>query len=768
VDAGAVLTPALRRGVEEDVAVLTAAARLHVVGAHVDWPAFFAGSGARRVDLPTYAFEHQRFWPETAPAGARARTADDGFWDAVRAADYDTLASALDVDGDALARVLPALDDWRRGRDEDAAVGRWHQRIVWRPLTGHRTGPGTGTWLAAIPHGSADDPWVGRVLAALPPGAVPVEVGDPDRAELADRLRALEGSFTGVVSMLALAEAPSGPEGPAPLGVALTATLVQALGDAGIDAPLWCLTRGADAVARTEDVPGLAQSAVWGLGRVAALEHPDRWGGLVDLPETIDDRSADRLASLLADSGGEDQIAVRSAALFGRRLVPAPPGPGSRPWDADGTVLITGGTGALGVHVARGLAQAGTRHLVLVSRSGPDAPGADALRADLTALGADVTITACDAADRDAVAAVLASLPEDAPLTGVVHAAGVLDDGILDGLTPDRFAAVFRAKVASALVLDDLTRELDLSVFALFSSASAAIGNPGQANYAAANAVLDALAERRRAHGLPATSVAWGAWGGDGMAADERALSAARRTGVKPLDPDRAVLALRRAVTEAEPTVVVADVDQGQFLRMFTGLRPNRLFADLPEYTEMTGDDGTGAGRRPELADLPADRRGPAVLALVRQHAAEVLGHPGPEHVSADRAFRDLGLDSLGAVELRNRLTTASGLTLPATLVFDHPNPAALADHIAHAMDPGAGTDPDADDDDARIRELLASVPVARLRDAGLLDRLLALTDPNGANGHDPDQTIEDMEVDDLVRAVLNGSSPSDKEGLDR
>ncbi|PSJ24631.1 polyketide synthase, partial [Streptosporangium nondiastaticum] len=516
---------------------------------------------------------------------------------------------------------------------------------------------------------------------------------------------------------------------------------------------------------------------VWGLGRVAALEHPQRWGGLIDLPETLDARTADRFAAVLAAPGDEDQIAVRPSAARGRRLVPVPAGRTAQQWNPTGTVLITGGTGALGSRVARELARAGARHLLLVSRRGADAPGAGGLRAELTALGARVTLAACDAADRDALAAVLAGIPAEAPLTGVVHTAGVLDDGVLDGLTPDRFDAVFRAKAASALALHDLTRDLDPAVFALFSSSSAAVGNPGQANYAAANAFLDALAEQRRADGLAATSIAWGAWGGGGMAGDDRAAAAARRTGIRPLDPDLAVTALRRAVMDGRPTEVVVDVEHELFVRHFTAVRPSPLLAELPgagasRPTGHTDDEAPDTVLRERLTGLAPAQRSAAVLDLVRTRAASVLGHPTADAVGADRAFRDLGFDSLSAVELRNQLNAATGLDLAATLVFDHPNPADLAGRILGLLlpDDGAG-EPDADDlDQARVRALLATVPMARLREIGVLEPLLKLVAAEGAasggeagttetEAHAYDESIDAMDVEDLVRAALDGNS---------
>ncbi|MFD8993473.1 type I polyketide synthase, partial [Streptomyces abikoensis] len=782
----AVTVPALRKGRDEERSVLTALARLHADGLSPRWTAVLgAADPAARVDLPTYPFQHQRFWPDHRPAAAPGTTGgeDEAFWSAVGGEDFAALESELDVDGDALAKVLPALADWRRRRAERSTVDGWRQRVVWKPLTAAPTGRPAGTWLAVVPAGQADAPWATGVLARLGDGAVRLDVttgtGRDALAALLKEQAATGREFTGVLSLLALA-APGDADG-VPEGTLRTTTLVQALGDAGIDAPLWCVTRSAVAVSPAEPVPGLAQAGVWGLGRVAALEHPRRWGGLIDLPETLDERSADRFAGLLADSGGEDQLAVRPSAVFGRRLVPVPADAPVREWRPTGTVLITGGTGALGAHVARGLAEAGAAHLLLVSRRGADAPGAEELRAELAALGAEVTLAACDVADRAALAALLADIPDETPLTGVVHAAGVLDDGVIDGLTPERFAAVHRAKAASALALHDLTRDLDLTVFALFSSASATVGNPGQANYAAANALLDALAERRRAEGLAATSISWGAWAGGGMAADARATAAAQRTGIRPLDPRLAVTALRRAVMENGPTEVVAEVEPARFVRAFTAVRPSPLLAELapagdPAPAGPGGDDtapgADGAALREKLAGQSTAQRTETVLNVVRTRAAAVLGHTDADAVGADRAFRDLGFDSLAAVELRNQLTAATGLTLAATLVFDHPTPVDLAAHVLRELLPGAGqgTGGEGEEiDQDGIRALLASVSVAQLREIGVLEPLLRLAattatadDATTGRSADPDggyaESIDEMDVDALVRAALDGT----------
>ncbi len=326
-------------------------------------------------------------------------------------------------------------------------------------------------------------------------------------------------------------------------------------------------------------------------------------------------------------------------------------------------------------------------------------------------------------------------------------------------------------------------------MFALFSSASAAVGNPGQANYAAANAILDALAEHRRAHGLAATSIAWGAWGGGGMAADSRAVVLAQRTGIRPLDPDLAVTALRQVVMSADATTVVADVEPGQFVRAFTTVRPSRLLAELPvpaqpatAGTAAPDTDTAGPALREKLAGLPAAQRSAAVLDIVRARVAEVLGHSDVDAVGADRAFRDLGFDSLSSVELRNQLNGATGLSLPATLVFDHPTPLDLAGHMLDQLVPGGARNDrdgdedalDADDvDQAGIRALLAGISIAQLREIGVLEPLLKLADRT-RSGSDTaagdgegteaayDESIDAMGVDDLVRAALNGNSLTD------
>ncbi|MEU1260300.1 SDR family NAD(P)-dependent oxidoreductase, partial [Streptomyces chartreusis] len=680
--------PLLRRDQDEETAAVTALARLHTAGVPVDWPAFFTGTGARRVDLPTYAFQRARYWPEAAEPVPQASGADAEFWAAVERADISALAGRLDVAPAALDAIVPALSSWRSRSRVRTTVDSWRHRETWQPLAATATGRREGTWLAVLPAYPAA--WAHAVADALGPDTALLVVDGTERDELAAQLRqfATAGPVTRVVSLLAADTTTL--SGDVPAGLPATALLLQALDDAGLNAPVWSVTSGAVTTAGSGEGPvDPSQAAVWGLGRVAALEYPDRWGGSIDLPSLLDDAALSRFASFLAAPGDEDEVAVRGAGVLGRRFVPAPGAEGAPVWEPSGTVLITGGTGALGGHVARWAARHGAEHLLLLSRRGRQAPGAQELEAGL---GVRVTIAACDTADRAELSAVLEAIPADVPLTAVVHAAGVLDDAVLDGLTPDRFTDVFHAKARPALLLDELTRRHDLSAFVLFSSVAGAVGNPGQGNYAAANTVLDALAQRRRAEGLPATSVAWGAWAGAGMAAGVQDLE--RSAGAALLDPVAALTALAELVAEPHPVTVVAGLQHPPFLQALFSLRPSPALAALPAGREAlrtartsrsAGEQARRALREKVHATAPGERL-PLLLDLVRTQAAAVLAHPDPAAIRPDKPFQDLGFDSLTSMELRTRLARVTGLPLPAGLLFDHPRPRTLAEHLLDTL----------------------------------------------------------------------------------
>ncbi|MFE6881615.1 SDR family NAD(P)-dependent oxidoreductase [Streptomyces sp. NPDC057702] len=528
-----------------------------------------------------------------------------------------------------------------------------------------------------------DDLKVGAGLAAA-------GVAVTEHADLADL--ALAGAPELVV-------VPCAPDGGRPAPAARTATL-RALrlaqrwlaDERFLDSRLVFVTRRAVAAGPGEDVPDLAGSAVWGLIRSAQSEHPDRFV-LVDVDEH--DASWAALPALLA--GSEPQAALRA----GQPLVPrvARPGQDAEPtmlaFAPGGTVLVTGATGMIGGLVTRHLVtEHGVRHLLLASRSGADAPGADALSADLTDLGAQVTLATCDVTDADALAALLATVDPEHPLTGVVHSAGVLDDGVIGSLTPERIDRVFRPKVDAAWNLHELTRDLDLSAFVLFSSVAGVLGAPGQGNYAAANAFLDALAHHRRAAGLPATSLAWGLWeAASAMTGGMAETDAARmsRSGVAGLTQEQGLALFDLGCAAGEAVIVPMRLDVGalrgepdQVPALLRGLvRPRTTRASATSQEPLTQ----------RLAGLTGEERERALLLLVRDQTAAVLGYE-PEGLDVSGALTQLGLDSLTGLQLRNRLAGATGLRLPTTVVFDQPTGPALAAYLGRELATNPGNAP--------------------------------------------------------------------------
>ncbi|MET7906063.1 type I polyketide synthase [Streptomyces sp. NPDC005355] len=429
-----------------------------------------------------------------------------------------------------------------------------------------------------------------------------------------------------------------------------------------------------------EQVTSPSGAALHGLVRSAQSEHPGRFV-LVDT-----DRPGEPLTAAVL--GAEPQFLVRDGAWSVARLARAEASAGASTFRPDGTVLVTGGTGTLGAAVARHLVAAhGVRHLVLTSRRGPAAEGAEALAAELGELGATVSVVACDAADRSALADVLARIPAEHPLTGVVHAAGVVADGLVESVTPEQADAVLRPKADAARHLHELTRGLDLAHFVLFSSAAGVFGGAGQGAYAAANAFLDGLAAHRRANGQSALSLAWGLWaersGITGHLA-EADLARIERTGFAPIAVEEG-LALFDACLAADRAALLP-------MRLDTAPRPGREVPPLlsglvraPRPAARTAA-APAATVRDRLLALPAAERDGMLLDVVRSHAATVLGHATADAVGAEHTFRDLGVDSLSAVELRNALTPLTGLALPPTLVFDYPTPAALAAYLRREL----------------------------------------------------------------------------------
>ncbi|MET9857255.1 SDR family NAD(P)-dependent oxidoreductase, partial [Streptomyces sp. NPDC006450] len=543
------------------------------------------------------------------------------------------------------------------------------------------------------------------------------------------------------------------------------------------DSRLVVATRGAVAVEPGEDVD-LGQAPVWGLVRAAQAENPGRFqlvdldpGGLV---AGADPRSVAGLSAAVAT--GEPEIALRAGRILLPRLARmAPVTEESLPvFDADDTVLVTGGTSGLGAVIARHLvSEHGVRHLLLVSRSGLDASGAAELREELAASGAEVRIEACDVADREALVALLAGVPAEHPLTGVVHAAGISDNGLVAELTPERFDGVLGPKADAAWHLHELTGDLDLKAFVLFSSAGGMVLAAGQANYAAANVFLDALAAHRHAQGLPATAMAWGLWSvvtGLTRQLDEAEQRMAR-LGLPGL-PQQEALALFDAALPltAEPVVVPLRVDTA-VLRSRGETPPallRRIVRIPARKAQRSADAHGGQSLAQRLAGLGEEERLAYLLELVRTQTAGILGRAGAASVEPGRAFKDLGFDSLTAVEFRNQLGERTGIRLPATLVFDYPNAESLAEYLLEEVSPAdheqdrsgwsGRTGPDGQADEAHVRSILQVIPLARLREAGLLEGLMrigaGMAPPRGADPADDPGAADAADATDVQESI--------------
>ncbi|MGF7236675.1 MAG: type I polyketide synthase, partial [Frankia sp.] len=625
------------------------------------------------------------------------------------------------------------------------------------------------------------------VAAAIPAGRYAV-VGDgsgpigaaldaphfPDRAALTGGLDRGDDTPTVVVATLGGAPGGSLPAAAHTAAVAALELLHAWSADGRLAVGrLVLVTRGAIATGAEEPVADLAGATIWGLGRSARAEYPEQIA-LVDLDS--DDASLAVLGEVIA--GGAPETAIRHGVPLVPRLVRTPPptegsasdnrtGPTGRPTLGDGTVLITGGTGALGALLAEHLVTVhGVRHLLLTSRRGPDAPDAEALGSALTDLGATVTIAACDAADRDALAATLAAVPVEHPLTGVFHTAGLLDDTTLANLTPERLTSVLRPKVDAAWNLQELTADADLAAFVLYSSVAGTLGTAGQANYAAGNTFLDALAAHRRAGGRAATSLAWGLWkqpGGmnDSLTTADRARLA--RGGIAPIPAERALALLDQALaggaTFAVPTAVdlaaLRNLERaGELPDIFTALVPRRPAASTP----TTG--GPPASIVEALAGRSEKERRRVVFDFVRRGVADVLGHATVDTVDPDRGLLDLGLDSLTAVEFRKALNAGTGLKLGPTVVFDHPTPTALTEHLLSQLDiDNAPAAPSLTDEiDALEKRLMGAAPDAAL-DRAIGQRLGTLlrawTDARAADPQASDQDdLDALSDSDLFDAL--------------
>ncbi|MGW5731248.1 SDR family NAD(P)-dependent oxidoreductase [Nocardia beijingensis] len=612
--------------------------------------------------------------------------------------------------------------------------------LEWRPLLPMDDDAGDASW-ALLRSDQLEFAHESLAIAALDAaGDVPdVLVCMADSSEAGDVLGGMRSTTYGVLGMLQ-----------------------QWLGEERFGSSrLMVVTCGAISVDAADEVD-LRQSPVWGLIRAAEAENPGRVV-LVD----VDNRPESWRALREVVASGESQVAIRLGRLFVPRLARAAgamPGDGLAVMGA-GTVLVTGGTGGLGAIVARHLVSShGVTRLLLLSRRGADAPGAADLIDELSSLGAHVTASACDAADRAALSDVLSSIAPDHPLTAVVHAAGVADDGLVGSLTAARMDTVLRSKADAAWNLHELTAGRDLSAFVLLSSAGGLVLAAGRGNYAAANMFLDVLAQHRRAKGLPATSLAFGLWEietGLSRELSTQDLDRIRRQGFPALSVTEGLALFDAGIQAESPVTVPLRVDTATLRGRSDSISP-LLFELIGRAERRSEKHDLGISAAPslerQLARMDAGGRHRTLLRLVREKVALVLGHSTVDEVGPNQAFLDMGIDSLTALELRNELGARTGLRLSAALVFDQPTPTAIAEHIAQKMFPSVDLH-DVVANEAVFRDALRSISLSRLREAGILDVLIELAANSGGDvklpGDDEVKAIDDMDSDNLVRHVL-------------
>ncbi|HTU03336.1 MAG TPA: type I polyketide synthase, partial [Candidatus Sulfotelmatobacter sp.] len=675
--------PSLHREHGEREAMLSSLAALYAAGHEVDWQRLYP-SGGQAVRLPQYPWQRKRYWIE-AGAGHGMR--------------WPGLGAATGSNGG--GRPQQYRVEWRRQERGPAAPGER-----------------AGRWLIL-----RDEGGVGRALAAQlevrGEGVVLVGAGEPAAADLAallsEALRSGSAGWRGIVYLWSLNTTETDEQSAERLadvverGCEHARQLIRALARReGPGARLWLVTRGTQPVGAMDRF-ALGAAPLWGLGRVAALEQPESWGGLVDLDPAAPADEAEALCAQLVAPDEEDQVALRDGGRFVPRLVPveaagepAAPAPICRP---DGAYLVTGGLGGLGLQVARWLVEQGARHLVLVGRTGlpartewdtlaPDSPAGQRIAAvrAMEAQGTHVSVAAADVADRTAMTALFDSFGRTRPpLRGVVHAAGVLASALLVDRDPANLPAVLRPKVQGGWLLHQLTQQQPLDFLVLFSSGAAVWGSRGFSQYAAANQFLDTLAHARRAAGLPATSVNWGWWAGGGMETAEIA-AFFRQIGLLPMSAPQALAALARLVRGQVVQQAVAAIDWPLFKPIYEAKRRRPLFDEIqlapPSQTPASEAAPSVASFVDRLTALPPPERRKRVRRRVAEEVARVLGFDSPDEVDPQQGFFKLGMDSILTVRLRNRVQSAFGRPLPSTIAFEYPTVQALSEYLLSLMLP--------------------------------------------------------------------------------
>jgi acyl transferase domain-containing protein/acyl carrier protein len=671
-DDGRLVVATLRRGRDGRRSLLQSLAALHAAGYPVEWKRLYP-AGGRCVSLPPYPWQRERYWLDLSGEAPRAHARQDG-----AGAEIQELLYAVEWRAQPLQPAArPAASGHWVVLLDDGGVG---ERVA-------EALEAAGGTCSRVPLGGAGERSRGE--------AAPVDPTSPESLDVwLSELSATHGPVRGIVHLWSLCgarQAEGGLDSALRRGVHSALAWVQAVLRTGREhrPKLWFVTRGAHSVGPGEPVTAPEQAPLWGLGRVVSLEHPEIWGGLIDMPSAIHEDATSQLVAQLLASDPDDHVALRASGRFVQRLVRGrPPRRAAKPWTTSGTALITGGLGAIGLHVARWLARRGAAHLVLTSRNGAFTEAAAQAVASLEALGAAVTVAQVDVADAPAMAAMLADIEARLPpLTAVFHAAGVVDHTPLPGLDDARLSQILRPKVHGTSVLDALTRDRPLDAFVCFSSIASVWGSGRQASYAAANAFQDALVEARRAAGAPALGVNWGPWRDGGMTTPD-VLAALEQRGVRALLPDEAIAALELLLGSQAEQAIVADVDWPRFCSIYEtgGARP--LVSEMPHATEAAAG-AAEAGFPEELKTAPVRERRRMIQRRLQELVAQTLGFDAPESVDPTKGFFDLGMDSLMTVALRSRVQQVFGLLLPSSSTFNHPSVVALTAFLVDELSLG-------------------------------------------------------------------------------
>jgi acyl transferase domain-containing protein len=643
----------MRKGPCERTQLLTAVGGLFTCGVQLDWAGLDAGRPRRSLALPTYPFERQRCWLDTGATAHPPRVQ----------------VEAAPLDGKTLGDRLYQLA-WRAAD---------------RPAPDPTTRP--GRWILLADDGSVGTA-LGTELEAR--GATCLVLGataSPDEVAHAAR------GARGIVHLQALdARLPEDPERDDARALARAQRLscdsalelTRALLAAGVACRTWFVTCRSQPVLPADAIE-IGQAPLWGFGRTLALEHPELWGGLIDLDDELSSALAVALAGELLGEGSEDQVAYRAGQRYTARLERRPELP-ARTWAlrSDATYLVTGGLGGIGLALSRHLVERGARHLVLTGRTADAATSAQrSCIAELERRGAAVRLVQVDASDEPTMAALLDDLRRGLPpLRGVFHAAGVSAPRLIAELDASGLAAVLAPKIAGAWILHRLTRDLELDYFACFSSISSILGSRQLAAYAAGNAFIDALAHHRAALGLPALAVNWGPWAEVGMTprAEQAVLE---RIGMHALPTREALALLDRVLGGDAAQVMAANIDWSAFVPALEARARRPLLDAVRVHDDAAAAEEPGFRKRLE-ATAP-EARAALVVDWLRGEVARVLGRDTPAAVYVEQGFFEMGLDSLMAVELKRRLERATGLTLPRTVAFEYPSVAALARHLCTA-----------------------------------------------------------------------------------